>query len=96
MKKLIAICLVCMMLVGVSGCSPWNAQLNLFTYNKYILGDESSSTGVVWCATSDDQASRSYGNHNKAIIIQGNFPYKSPVTNSSNNVPIDFSIPLVK
>jgi hypothetical protein len=77
----------------LSGCSPWNAQLNIFTYNKYILGDESSSTCKVWTATSDEQANRSYGNHNKAIIIQGNFPYKSPITNSSNSVPIDFKIP---
>jgi hypothetical protein len=77
----------------LSGCSPWNAQLNIFTYNKYILGDESSSTGSIYRATSDEQATKAYGNGNRAIVIQGNFPYKSPVTNSSNSVPI--TVPLI-
>lgn len=89
MKKLV----LCLSLLILTGCSPWNAQVNLFTYNNYILGDVSSATNAVCNTTGNEPADKAYGNGNRAIVIQGNFPYKSPVTNSSNSVPI--TVPLI-
>lgn len=81
-----------LMILVCTSCAPFNVQLSIFQSNKYILGDEQTSSNKVLSVTSDEP-SKSYGNGNKVIIHQMNTLYKSPTTNSSNSVPI--SVPLI-
>lgn len=94
MKKLIAICLVCIMLVGVSGCAPFNVKFNIYESNRYTFANDSSESNKVWNASYNDEAARAYGNNNRVIIHQSNVMYKSPMTNSSNE--FSATLPLIK
>lgn len=87
MKKLV----LCLSLLMLTGCAPFNVQISFFQSNDYILGESQTSSNKV-CSITSDEPSRSYGNGNKVIIHQSNVMYRSPVTNSSNSVPLTFPL----
>lgn len=79
------------LMVGLSGCAPFNAQLNLFTVNKYSLGEESVYSNRT-IEASFTEPTKAYGNGNRVMVTQGNFLYKSPMSNSSNNASASFPL----
>lgn len=87
---------IILMLLCITGCAPIVCKMNLYERNIYNLNDTSYSSNEVLRVSNNDPLANSYGNNNKAIVHQCLVMYKSPVTNSSNNVPIDVSLPLIK
>lgn len=94
MKTLILV----LSLLYITGCAPCNVHFALLEYHEYSSTDENVpySTNSIALYKSLDPSKNSYGNNNRAIIHQSTVMYKSPITSSSNNVPIDFSVPLMQ
>lgn len=94
MKKIIIIAILATL---ITGCAPFQVEIAIFQKNNYTLAnpcdDYNSSNNVVRTSEQSGEAVRSYGNNNRAVVKQSIVMYRSPVTNSSNSVPI--TLPLM-